>query len=243
MSPINQSSTLEPTEIRMGVKVSSHRQETSNAQEVKKANRSHRLARAAQKLVATLAFSAALGTALAPRAGLADDREKAKVGARILRFDVAENAKRFVFDDTPLVDNGAGKKVPGYANEFITEGYIYPHGTLNGSNGVLADGSPEFPEKVIGRWTCRGWHVGEGALTKTGPWVITHQLYDFGKTPGNVTLTTDGLELVDLNVPVRRAITGGTGPYAQARGEAIQTMLGFNQLEGANLRLILRVQD
>ena len=133
--------------------------------------------------------------------------------------------------------------MPGYANEFITEGYIYPYGTLVAGNGALADGSPEFPEKVLGRWTCRGWHVGEGALTKTGPWVITHQLYDFGETPGHVTLTTDGLELVDVDVPIRRAIIGGTGPYALARGEAIQTMLGFNQLEGVNLRLVLKVKQ
>jgi hypothetical protein len=240
---INRSTTLEPMRVPGGVKVSGPLLETSNTQEVKKASLSHRFARAAQKLVATLAFSAVLGTALAPRAGLADDREKEKGGARILRFDVAENAKRFIFDDTPLVDNGAGAKVPGYANEFITEGYIYPYGTLDATNGVLADGSPQFPDKVMGRWSCRGWHVGDGALTKTGPWVITHQLYDFGNTPGNVTLTTDGLELVDVNVPIRRAIIGGTGPYAQARGEAIQTMLGFNQLQGVNLRFVLNVKD
>ena len=225
------------------MKVAGPLRETSNTQEVKRVSLPNRFARAAQKLVATLAFSALLGTALTPRPGLADDREKEKGGSTILRFDVAENAKRFVFDDTPLVDNGAGGKVPGYANEFITEGYIYPHGTLTGSNGVLADGSPEFPNKVMGRWTCRGWHVGEGALTKTGPWVITHQLYDFGKTPGNVSLMTDGLELVDVDVSIRRAIIGGTGRFSQARGEAIQTMLGFNQLQGVNLRFVLNVKE
>jgi hypothetical protein len=156
---------------------------------------------------------------------------------KIIWFDVSENAKRFVFDETPLHDDGA----PAYGNEFVTEGYIYPFGTLNGTNGVNPDGSPEFPDRVIGRWTCRGWHVGEGAKTVSGPWVITHQLYDLGDRPGQVTLTTDGLELVDIGVPVKRAVIGGTGPYAEARGEATQTMIGFNQLNGANLRVEIKV--
>jgi hypothetical protein len=156
---------------------------------------------------------------------------------RILRFEVSENAKRFVFDETPLHPDGA----PAYGNEFVTEGYIYPEGTLNDTNGVNPDGSPEFPHRVIGRWTCRGWHVGDGAKTVTGPWVITHQYYDFGKEAGRVSLATDGVEVVDIDVPIRRPIIGGTGFYAQARGEAKQTMIGFNQLSGVNLRLELKV--
>src|SRR5262245_3804736 len=156
---------------------------------------------------------------------------------RIIRFEVSENAKRFVFDETPLHEDGA----PAYGNEFVTEGYIYTAGTLNGTNGVNPDGSPEFPERVIGRWTCRGWNVGEGAKTVSGPWVITHQLYDFGGKPGQVTIMTDGVELVDIGAPVKRALIGGTGPYAEARGEATQTMIGFNQINGVNLRYEVRV--
>src|SRR5262245_13260595 len=156
---------------------------------------------------------------------------------RTIRFDVSENAKRFIFDETPLHPDGA----PAYGNEFITEGYIYPFGTLSATNGVNADGSPEFPDKVIGRWVCRGWHTGEGAKTQTGPWVVTHQVYDLGSRRGQALLTTDGFELVDLNEPIMRAISGGTGPFAQARGEARQVMIGFNQLNGVNLRYEIRV--
>ena len=83
--------------------------------------------------------------------------------------------------------------------------------------------------------------MGDGAKTVTGPWVITHQFYDFGETPGSETLTTDGVELVDLNVPVQRAIIGGTGPFSKARGELTQTMIGFNQLKGVNLRFSVKV--
>jgi hypothetical protein len=173
----------------------------------------------------------------------------AEVGApkaqkpRVLKFDVSELATRFVFDETPLDGNGN----PAYGGEFVTEGVIYEPGTLNGDNGVVAvfdpvtgkliSAEPEFPDKVIGRWTCRGWHVGEGAATVTGPWVVTHQLFQFGDTPGEETFTTDGHELVDLNVAIKRAITGGTGPYRRMRGEAVQTMIGFNASRGVNLRL------
>jgi hypothetical protein len=123
----------------------------------------------------------------------------------------------------------------------MSKGFIYPHGFLDTNDGVDPDGNPTAPDKVIGRWTCRGWHVGEGAATETGPWVITHQLFDLGEKPGSVTLATDGLELVDINVPIRRAIIGGTGPYANAGGEAIQTMLGFDELGGVKLHMELEV--
>ena len=165
---------------------------------------------------------------------------------RILKFEVSELSPRFVFDETPL--DTAGK--PAYGNEFITEGVIYASGTLQSgddgvnttrdANGKVLSTTPKYPDKVIGRWTCRGWHVGEGAATKTGPWVVTHQLYDFAPTPGEASFTTDGLELVDFDETIKRAITGGTGPYKSLRGEALQTMIGFNSSDGVNLRLELK---
>lgn len=158
---------------------------------------------------------------------------------RFIQFDVSENAKRFIFDETPLFADGS----PAYGNEFVTEGYIYPPGTLDNADGVNADGSPQFPEKVIGRWVCRGWHIGEGAKTVTGPWVVTHQVYDFGSKPGQSSLMTDGVELVDIGVPINRAISGGTGQFAESRGEATQIMTGFNQLNGVKLRFTVRVAN
>jgi hypothetical protein len=134
--------------------------------------------------------------------------------------------------------------VPGDGNEFKTEGYIYERGTLTGDgDGVNADGSPQFPEKVIGRWYCWGYHVGNGGATETGPWVITHQLFDFGKRHGRHSIVTAGLELVDLNVPLQRAISGGTGRFKNARGEAVQAMVGFNVANGVNLRVRFKVSN
>jgi len=154
-------------------------------------------------------------------------------GPHAFTVDVAENGNRFVFDETPVYPNG----LPAYGGEFVTEGYLYPGGTLNGSNGVNQDGTPEFPNLVIGRWTCRGWHIGDGALTVTGPWVITNQLFDLGEEFGSRSITNEGYELVDLNTPFKRAITGGTGRFDKARGDSTQIFLGFNSSNGVVLRV------
>jgi hypothetical protein len=107
-----------------------------------------------------------------------------------LKFDVAEDMTRFAFDQTKIFDDG----LPAHGSSFVTEGYIYEYGTLTDSSGVLADGSPEFPDKVIGTWACRGWFVGDAAHATEGVWVITNQVYNFGEEYGNVTLTSDGYE-------------------------------------------------
>lgn len=148
-----------------------------------------------------------------------------------LRFDVAEDATRFVFAEQPVHDDG----LPAYGNAFVTQGYIYPDGTLDGTNGVLADGRPEFPELVLGEWTCRGWFIGDGAHTTTGAWVITTQVYTFS----DAILITEGAEVADIDVPAARAITGGTGPYASVGGEGDQVILGYNATEGVDLRFTL----
>ena len=174
----------------------------------------------------------------APSAMTADEAIAAITGADgVLRFDVAENMSRFVFADKPVHDDG----MPAYGNPFITQGYIYPAGTLTESNGVNPDGSPEFPDKVLGQWTCRGWMVGDGAHTKTGPMVITTQLYNLGSGYGDALLVSEGYELADVGVAVERAITGGTGPYAGARGQGEQAFLGFNASQGVNLTFTLAV--
>jgi hypothetical protein len=155
----------------------------------------------------------------------------------VLRFDVAEDGTYFAFD--PDLTDADG--MPGYGTSFVTHGYLYPAGTLSESNGVNADGSPEFPDRVLGEWICRGWFVGEGLLTTTGAVVVTSQLYSFGNTPGEAMLSSDGYELADVGVEVARAITGGTGPFIGAGGEARQVLLGLNATEGVNLQYELEL--
>ena len=155
-----------------------------------------------------------------------------------IRFEIAEDATRFVWAAAPVDEDG----MPAYGTAFITQGYIYPEATLDEGSGVLPDGSPEFPDQVLGQWTCRGWFVGEGMKTQTGPLVITTQLYNFGAAFGDATLSTEGYELVDVGVAIERAITGGTGPFAGAAGDGEQTLLGLNATEGVNLSFALDVE-
>lgn len=163
-------------------------------------------------------------------------------GTEQMTFDIAEDGTRFVFDEEHLFEDG----LPAYGNVFTTQGYIYPAGTLTcvegGCDGVLEDGSPEFPDKVLGEWTCWGTHVGDGARTVTGPWVITTQQFDLGRTVGSRTVVTSGYELVDLDEAIQRAIVGGTGRYSTANGRQIQKLLGFNPSFGVGLQVHLSVR-
>ncbi len=155
--------------------------------------------------------------------------------SKTLSFDIAENGSRFSFDSEPVDENG----LPAYGGEFITQGYLYPHGFLDNNEGVNEDGSPAYPDDVLGRWVCRGWHIGEGASTVTGPWVVTTQIFDLNETYGMQTIITEGYELSDIGEPIERAITGGTGKFGRAKGTSTQKLLGFNPSYGVNVRVVL----
>jgi hypothetical protein len=182
-------------------------------------------------LLAVIASGAAIATSVL--GGTA-----AEANTKVIKFDVAENVTKFAFDEAPAHEDG----LPAYGNPFITQGYIYPEGTLNGSNGVLPDGSPEFPKEVIGEWICRGWFIGDGAHTTSGPMVVTTQIYQLEGDYGNVTIISEGYESSEINKEIKRAITGGTGQYQLARGEATQELLGFTEQMGVNLRFTLEVK-
>jgi hypothetical protein len=158
--------------------------------------------------------------------------------AEVIRFEVAEDASRFIFSQERLFDDG----MPQYGTPFVTQGYIYPEGTLNGTNGSLADGSPEFPDKVIGEWTCYGWMIGDGARTETGKWVVSTQIYELYEEYDNAIIITDGFELVDFDVPFARAITGGTGEFESASGRQMQTLLGWTEQMAVNLSVELTIE-
>jgi hypothetical protein len=147
-------------------------------------------------------------------------------GPRTIEVDIAEDGTRFVFDEAPVFGDG----MPAHGNPFVTQGYIYPSGTLTDTNGVNPDGTPEFPDKVIGEWSCRGYFIADGAHTTEGAWVFTTQLLAFGDAAdtGAETIVVTGYEGAEPGTIVTGAITGGTGTYSTARGEAEQELLGFN---------------
>ena len=144
-------------------------------------------------------------TTLVTLASMAAFSAGAMAGNAPMKFDVAEDHTRFVFASAPVHDDG----LPAFGNAFVTQGYVYEDGTLTGGHeGVNPDGSPVFPDKVIGTWTCDGWYVGNGFHTKEGTILISRQVFEF--EDGSI-LITQGPEAVDENVPLPRAITGGTG--------------------------------
>ena len=169
------------------------------------------------KLLTAAAFAALMSTS-------------AFAGEPLTRFDVAEDHTRFVFAPKPVHEDG----MPAYGNPFVTQGYIYEAGTLTGGHeGVNPNGSPVFPDKVIGTWTCDGWYVGDGFYTKSGTILISRQVFEFGD--GNL-LISQGPESVDENIPLPRAITGGTGDYKDIGQVVNQTLLGMSDGFGVRLQ-------
>lgn len=150
----------------------------------------------------------------------------ATAGGATFTVELAMNGLSFAFDG-PTTPGG----FPAYGASFVVQGYLYPEGTFathGSTSGVLPDGSPEFPELVIGAWACRGWFV-QDADAVSGVVVVTTQTFDLEPgTPGQTTLITDGVELAEFDLPFRRAITGGTGTHRRARGQMTQTKLDVN---------------
>ncbi len=141
-------------------------------------------------------------------------------------FDVAEDHTRIHMAAAPVHENG----MPAHGNAFVSQGYIYPEGTLaDGVVGVQEDGSPVFPELVLGTWTCDGYFVGEAGNATTGVWVISRQVFAFDD---GATIITQGTEIADIGKANLRPVTGATGPYAEIDGGMIQTTLGFNDFWG-----------
>jgi hypothetical protein len=144
---------------------------------------------------------------------------------------VAEDLSRFVRDESPALEDG----MPAYGNALAAQGYVYPPGTLDGGvEGTAPDGSPAFPDKVIGTWTCDGYHVGDGFRTHAGTVVITRQIIAFDD--GDF-LITQGRELAETGVAIGRAVTGGTGAYADAPAQIRQTLLGMSDGHGVRLQM------
>ncbi len=169
--------------------------------------------------LAYLALGAAL-LAIAPGAPVfAQDAETLR-----LTVDVAEDFSQFVY--TPVVPGD----VPQRGSTFITEGNIFPGGTIEGDGASFDPNRPG----ALGRWYCRGIHlVGLPEILAGAPlWVHTAQLFTL---PDNKrSLASDGVE---GNALTLRPVTGGTGLYKGYVGQQRQQLLGFNATGGVNLRV------
>jgi hypothetical protein len=151
-----------------------------------------------------------------------ESMETDKAGGNPLTVDVACDGFSFI----PWGDN------------FVISGYIYPAGTLTDSNGVLPEGGPEFPELIIGIWTCRGWVLTERP-THINQTTTTTFEFNLEIVPVPHRADRYGLDMVhtvglewtigDVNAPVlQRAVIGGTGKFDREKGTCDQHVLGIN---------------
>ena len=139
-----------------------------------------------------------------------------------------------------VAEDLAGKFVPTFVKPehtqpergsfFVTEGRIFPAGTIAG------DGADFNPNRSghIGVWICRGTHlVSASEIPAASWWVSTAQLFVLGRQ-GLEQIATEGIE---GSGTVTRIITGGAGNFTGIVGEQRQTFLGFNSTGGVNLRV------
>jgi hypothetical protein len=139
--------------------------------------------------------------------------------------DVAEDMSLFAEPRVPVGTE------PLRGSFFITEGKIFPAGTIPGISGDQFD--PNAAAGSVGTWFCKGTFLVKGSLfDKTPMAVLSDQLYLLSND--NQSIATTGTE---GSAPTVRAVIGGTGPYAGYTGEQRQEFLGFNKTGGVNLRV------
>jgi hypothetical protein len=174
---------------------------------------------------AAAALSAAMLVALGtgPSASAGERKDPSDV---VVTVDVAEDL--------------AGKFVPTFVKPehtrpergsfFITEGRVFPAGTIQG------DGADFDPNRSghVGVWICRGTHLVSASEIPAAPlWVSSAQLFVLGRQ-GKEQLSTEGIEGAGTST---RIVTGGAGNFTGFVGEQRQTFLGFNPTGGVNLRV------
>jgi hypothetical protein len=177
------------------------------------------------RLAAVVGVAMILGSAASAQEADAD-RAARKREPIVFTVDVAEDL--------------AGKFVPTFVRPehtqpergsfFITEGRVFPAGTIDG------DGASFDPNRTghIGIWICRGTHLVAANEIPAAPlWVSSAQLFVLGRQ-GKEQLATEGVE---GGGTITRIVTGGAGNYAGWVGEQRQTFLGFNPTGGVNLRV------
>jgi hypothetical protein len=166
--------------------------------------------------------------------------QAAQPAAPDFSIDIAVDCNRYI-------ENTAQ---PGMGSSFLQEGIIYRPGTLaahcpNGNGcGINRDGTPEFPQAVIGKW--RGWGSFVDAAAGAPPLYSTQVyelMYENGDTtPGEHSLVSQGLEWGSSDLPVKRMVAAGYGRFKQASGAVTQSRIGFNQTQCENYTLDFKLR-
>ena len=134
----------------------------------------------------------------------------------VLTVDVAEDFTKF----NPTFVKPSDTE-PKRGSWFITEGNVYPAGTIQGAGESFDPNTAG----AMGRWYCRGTHLVSASEIPAAPlWVDTAQLYFLPDDEHSIV--TDGLE---GSGAILRAVTGGTGQFRGYLGKQRQEFLGFTR--------------
>jgi hypothetical protein len=144
--------------------------------------------------------------------------------------DVAEDMDLFREPRVPIGTE------PLRGSFFITEGKIYPAGTIPSVNSTAFN--PKTTAGAIGTWFCKGTFLVSGSeFDKSPKAVLSDQLYLLSTDKQSIATTG-----VEGNGVAVRPVLGGTGPYAGYTGEQTQEFLGFNATGGVNLRVTTKLR-
>lgn len=142
--------------------------------------------------------------------------------------DVSEDMDRYV------EHNVAPGEEPVRGSYFVTQGNIFPAGTIPGAGEQFDPNSPGSQ----GTWFCKGVFLVRGSVMDKEPMaVLSDQFFLMPDDKRSIaTVGTEG------NGVAMRTVVGGTGPYAGYVGEQRQQFLGFNKTGGVNLRVTITLR-
>lgn len=126
---------------------------------------------------------------------------------------------------------------------FFVEGVVYPAGTFaahGANNGLLPDGSAEFPADSIGKFYDRGWFIRDYVNSSEGLFALTKHVLVATKDYlglGAFSLVSSGGEPGATGEAFQRAVNGGTDTMKVYKGIQIHTQVGINATGGRNVTL------
>jgi len=151
-----------------------------------------------------------------------------------MSFDVAIDGTTYVQND---VDPAEGQAVFTRGDTGIVDGTLYPPGTIPPGN---AGNDPNAPGG-IGKMRCRLAYIIDTAQFLAGAPIVTYVSELYSLPDDRTLLMADGPG-PNMGVTMKRIVFGGTGRFAGAVGELIESNIGINKTGFCNLRVTLKIK-
>ena len=161
-----------------------------------------------------------------------DDGKQSDSGRKRLVIDIAEDARTGVVNppDAP----------PKRGDSVITNGKIYPGGTIPAGNGFDID-TPGSIGTLVSRGTfnfdfSQAFSGGDPIISSTDSYIFSPT----GALNGDDSLMSEGQD--SFLKSIHRAVVGGTGIYSGAIGDVEVEILGQNSSGFVNRRLTFQIR-